>query len=102
MPRILYIADAKSGNPAPKESCMKSLPANTEANTGKQNNPARNRKARNIPKLLATAVGIWRRTQMMRVPIYIQGFYQYGEFRTLAPIASDPKFQLMLNLDGNE
>ena len=30
-PRILYIADAKSENPAPKELRMKSLPANTEA-----------------------------------------------------------------------
>ena len=30
-PRILYIADAKSENPAPKELHMRSLPANTEA-----------------------------------------------------------------------
>jgi hypothetical protein len=30
-PRFLYIADVKSGNPAPKELRMKLLPANTEA-----------------------------------------------------------------------
>jgi hypothetical protein len=30
-PRFLYIADAKSGNPAPKLDLIKSFPANTDA-----------------------------------------------------------------------
>lgn len=39
------------------------------AKTGEPKKPLKNRKARNMPKLVASAVGTWNATKMTRVPI---------------------------------